>query len=250
MENYQIPQAPTYSQPVTQPITQSAQAPQSAMPSASAVNIVIQNPSASPMGPAPSYPCYPSNYYMQQPVYNMVPNNAYPAAAPVAAPAVQPETSVPVAAAPIDKQETKTEEKTEKKSDKTKNVVQLTDEYIKTLENYLRNPSKDIRIMGAKELSKRFSEDDSRKNDRALNSLLNLVLQDKAGDVRFLGLAIVNGGLAQGDETTAKILQNMQSSQSVYGQDALVASEALLKMAGNVVKVPDNSPDKPEKKSE
>ncbi len=240
MDNYQIPQSSVYNQPVTQPITQSATPGQSGVPTASGVNIIIQNPTANA---APNYPCYPANYYMQQPIYNMPPQNAYPPATPVAPQA----PTVPVAAAPIEKEETKTEEK---KSDKTKDVVQLTDEYIKTLENYLRNPNKDIRMMGAKELSKRFAEDKTRRNDRALNALLNLVLQDKATDVRALGLAISTGGLAQGDENTVKILQNMQASDKGYGQDALLASDALLKMSGTTVKIPDDSPDKSEKKSE
>ena len=241
MDNYQIPQNPVYNQPVTQPITQSTPANQSGNPSASAVNIIIQNPTANP---APSFPSYPSNYYMQQPVYNMLPNNAYPQATP----AVQtPAPAAPVAAAPIEKEETSPAKTEEKKSDKTKKVVQLTDDYIKSLENYLRTPNKDVRLMAAKELSKRFSEDDSRRGDKALNSLLNLVLQDKASDVRALGLAIANAGLAQGDETTATILKNMQSSDSGYGQDALMATNALLKMAGNIVEIPDNSPDKKEK---
>lgn len=242
MDNVQIPQQNTYVQPVAQqPVTQPVQAaaPQSGMPTASAVNIVIQNPTANA---APNYPCYPANYYTQQPSYNMIPNNAYPQAAPA------PQSAQPAAAAPIE--ETKKEEKTEeKKPAKTKNVVQLTDDYIKTLENYLRNPNKDIRMMGAKELSKRFEEDDSRRDDKALNALLNLVLQDQSSGIRMMGLALANSGLAQGDETTVKLLQDMQKSQSSYGQDALTASEALLKMSGTTVKVPDNSPDK-EKKSE
>lgn len=259
MENYQVQQPQIYPQQaqqqpvaqqnyVQQPITNAAPA-QTAGPSASGVNIIIHNPTANP---APNYlpTAYPSNYYLQQPVYNMYPNNGYPQAQPAtqatapvaAAPVSEPE---PQAAAPVSKDDaSKTEEK---KNGKTKNVVQLTDEYIKTLENYLRNPNKEIRMMGAKELSKRFTEDDSRKGDKALNALLNLVLQDKSSDVRFLGLAIVNGGLAQGDSTTINILQNMQNSQTSYGQDALTATEALLKMSGNTIKVPDNSPDKPEK---
>lgn len=257
MDNYQVPQSNIYApsamqqpiQPVApQAVSQPVQpaATQGASPTASAVNIIIQNPTANP---APAYPAYPANYYMQQPVYNMMPNNAYPQAAP--APQAAAPVVAPVAAAPMEKEAEKTEEKSdEKKPAKTKNVVQLTDDYIKTLENYLRNPNKDIRMMGAKELSKRFTEDDSRKNDKALNSLLNLVLQDKASDVRLLGLAMANGGLAQGDETTVQILQNMQNSQSAFGQDALTATDALLKMSGTTVKIPDNSPDKPEKKSE
>lgn len=256
MENYQVPQSNIYSQsamqqpiqPVAQQAVSQPAATQGGSPTASGVNIIIQNPTVNP-APAPTQ-AYPSNYYMQQPVYNMLPNNAYQQPAPQpAAPAPQP--AAPIASAPIEKEEKKAEEKSDdKKTNKTKNVVQLTDDYIKTLENYLRNPNKDIRMMGAKELSKRFSEDDSRRDDKALNSLLNLVLQDKASDVRLLGLAVANGGLAQGDETTVQILKNMQNSQSAFGQDALMASEALLKMSGTTVKIPDNSPDKSEKKSE
>lgn len=221
---------------------------QSAMPSASAVNIVIQNPTANP----PS--CYPSNYYTQPPIYNVGPINPYAtntvnnnAAAPVANTNNDSDVKT-LAAAPIEKPKESTEEETKTKNKKTKEVVQLTDDYIKTLENYLRNPNKDVRLMGAKELSKRFSEDDSRRDDKALNSLLDLVLQDKAQEIRFLGLAMVNGGLAQGDETTVQLLKGMQNSSSVYGQDSLTAADALLKMSGTKIKIPDNSPDKPEKK--
>lgn len=248
MENYQLPQSNIYAQsamqqpiqPVApQAVTQPA-AP-SGSPTASAVNIIIQNPTANP---APAYPSYPANYYMQQPIYNMAPNNAYPQAAPVAQPV--PQAAAPVSAAPIEKEVVKPEETEEKKTGKTKNVVQLTDDYIKSLENYLRDPKKDVRVMAAKELSKRFTEDDSRKNDAALNSLLNLVIQDKAVEIRSLGLALLSGRLAQGDETTVKILKEMQNSKEAYGQDALSATDALLKMSGEIVKIPDNSPDKPE----
>ena len=72
-------------------------------------------------------------------------------------------------------------------------IVQLTDDYIKTLENYLNSQDKEVRLMGAKEVVARLMEDESRKDDKALNAL------------------------------------------SGYGQDALLASNILLKMAGKTV---------------
>lgn len=249
MDNYQVAPTPISTQPVQttyqQPQTTQVQ---SAYPTTSAVNIIIQNPTASPNpggSVIPAMPCYPPNYYTQNPTYNVnnPPNNqTINNATTQTAPAVQP-VQQEVAAAPIEKKEDKSEG-----SKKTKEVVELTDDYIKTLENYLRNPNKEIRIMGAKELSKRFEEDDSRRSDKALNSLLNLTLQDKSQAVRSIGLAIANGGLAQGDNKTVEVLKGMQSSSNSYGQDALVAAESLLKMSGGKVKIPDDSPDKKDKK--
>lgn len=259
MDNYQVSQAQPYPQQVQTAYQPQAAQTQSAVPTTSGVNIIIQNPTASPNAGGyqnPIMPCYPSNYYTQQPVYNMGGNTSYSTqtinpvqnqttnnsstqAAPVT-PAPAPEKVEE--AAPVEKKEEKKE-----KSDKTKEVVQLTDDYIKTLENYLRNSNKEVRIMGAKELSKRFEEDKSRKNDRALNSLLNLTLQDKSQAIRSIGLAITSGGLAQGDSKTVELLKGMQSSSNSHGQDALIAAESLLKMSGEKVKIPDDSPAKKEK---
>ena len=103
--------------------------------------------------------------------------------------------------------------------------------------------------MGAKELLKRFKEDDSRKNDPALNSLLNLALQDPSQSVRFIGLTVLNCGYAQGDKTTIDLLKELQNSTNSYNQDAGEAKEILLKMAGNKINVTTNDvEEKPKKK--
>ncbi len=234
MDNYNVTQPQVYT---PQPQT-TAHTTQQASPTAAGVNIIIQNPT---VNPANSMPCYPSNYYTQSPIYNVAPPNAYQQTT-AATPVTQEQQPVP--AAPVKKDEEKTEEK---KNEKTKEVVKLTDDYIKTLENYLRSSDRTVRQMGAKELVKRFEEDDSRKNDAALNSLLNLALQDPAGEIRLMALSVLGGGKAQGDDKTVQLLKTMQNSKDTYGQDALSATEALLAMSGEKVKIPDNSPDKPKK---
>lgn len=138
----------------------------------------------------------------------------------------------------------KVQENQTNKDKPTKDIVLLTDEYIKTLENYIRNDNPDIKLMGAKELMKRFREDESRKNDPALTSLLNLVLQSKYSPVKMVGLSILNGGWAQGDALTQQLLAQIQQSSSGYGLDALDAANAALKTAGKTVKVIDNNPPK------
>lgn len=127
---------------------------------------------------------------------------------------------------------------------KTKDIVLLTDDYIKTLENYIRNDNPDIKLMGAKELMKRFREDETRKNDPALTSLLNLTLQSKYSPVKMVGMGILQGGWAQGDAFTQQLLAQIQQSNSGYGLDALDAANAALKTAGKTVKVVDNTPQK------
>ncbi len=127
---------------------------------------------------------------------------------------------------------------------KTKDIVLLTDDYIRTLENYIRNDNPDIKLMGAKELMKRFREDESRKNDPALTSLLNLTLQSQYSPVKMVGLGILQGGWAQGDALTQQLLAQIQQSESGYGMDALNAANAALKTAGKTVKVIDNNPPK------
>ena len=129
-----------------------------------------------------------------------------------------------------------------------KDIVLLTDEYIKTLENYIRNDNPDIKLMGAKELMKRFREDESRKNDPALTSLLNLTLQSRYSTVKAVGLGIIKNGWAQGDQFTQQLLSQIQQSNTGYGLDALDAAEAALKSAGKTIKVVDNNPPKSKEK--
>lgn len=176
---------------------------------------------------------YDKNYYI---------NNLAQPAQPVQQ---QQTPTVPVAA-------TKINEQKDDKDLPKKDIVLLTDDYIRTLENYIRNDNPDIKLMGAKELMKRFREDDSRKNDPALTSLLNLTLQSKYSPVKMVGMGIIQGGWAQGDELTQHLLAQIQQSNSGYGLDALDAANAALKTAGKTIKVVDNNPPKPksEKKSD
>lgn len=194
-------------------------------PNYAGVNIQIFNPSVSTPGApspvynvnAPSYGtnqpqsngCYPPNYYTQQ--FN------------------QPAASQPTATA------TETDKKEETKKTEKRNIVQLTDEYIKTLENYLNSQDKEVRMMGAKEVIARLQEDDSRKDDLALTALVNKMLQDPYQPVKMLALGILDSRQCTGNDFTVGLLQNMQADKTGYGQDAKSATEILLKMAGKTV---------------
>ena len=126
-------------------------------------------------------------------------------------------------------------------------IVQLTDDYIKTLENYLNNPNAKVREMAIKEVMERFKEHKSRYTDIALTNLLNKALQDKAKTVRFVALATLDSEFARGDNLTVDILNKMQSSSAVYGEDAILAADILLKMSRRQVEVTVPGP-KPESK--
>lgn len=190
------------------------------VPNYSGVNIQIFNPSVTPPGAtapvynvnAPNYGtnsangCYPSGYYTNNWGQSGIAN--------------QSSTN----------QTTSSDKKTEKRE-----VVQLTDEYIKNLENYLNSQDKEIRMMGAKEVVARLEEDSKRKDDKALNALVNKMLQDPHTPIRVLAMSALNSRIVTGDEFTVNVLQQMQNSSSGYGQDALQASEILLKMSGQKV---------------
>lgn len=203
------------------------------VPNYSGVNIQIFNPSVTAPGGtaasstvnAPNYstnPCaYPANYYTQ--------NLAQPV------PVVQPIKE--------------TGKKTEKRE-----IVQLTDDYIKNLENSLNSYDAEVRAKGAKEVVQRFEEDKSRRNDPALNALVNKMLQDPSYKVRFFALAALNSRSASGDEKTKSLLKNLQQKQTQSEnekEDALMASGILLKMSSNLVdkefEVQDNKKSKGEK---
>lgn len=205
-------------------------------PSVGAVNIQIYNPTANPQPgfyqPVACNP-YPCNYN------NMIYQNPYPAPSDYNNGQINPNMNQSlnvnnnqngVAAQGEGDEGKKTEEKKDDKDKKPK--VALTDDYIKTLENYLNSQDKKIRLMGAKELFERFREDETRKNDAALTALLNKTLQDPAETVKFLALTALDTGYATGNDETAQILTQMQSSDSSYGEDAALASRILLKMSG------------------
>jgi len=201
------------------------------VPNYSGVNIQIFNPSVAAPGAnvpasninATNYatmPAYPQNYYTQ--------NFSQP---PIPAP-IQPQTSEP------------TKKKTEKRE-----IVQLTDDYIKTLEGYLNNSNKEVRLMGAKEVLSRLQEDDSRKNDIGLNALVNKMLQDPHQPIKFIAMAALESRVANGNDTSKTLLQSIQQQKTAYGEDSLKASNILLKMSGNTVKKEFEVQEKPEKES-
>ena len=197
------------------------------VPNYSGVNIQIFNPSVTPPGAtppvynvnAPSYQMggqgqsYPANYYTQQFNPNQGLNSAHNATTTT----------------------TTTNTTVEPKKTEKRKVVQLTDDYIRNLENYLNSQDKELRFMGAKEVVARLEEDESRKDDKALNALINKMLQDPYQKVRFLAMAALQSKMASGDPLTVQLLTNIQNSPSGYGQDSLLASDILLKMAGQTV---------------
>ena len=153
--------------------------------------------------------------------------------------------------------ETKDSETVQSNKHKEKrDVVELTDNYIKTLENYLNSQDLEVRKMGAREVVNRLEEDPSRKDDPALTALVNKMLQDPSVAIRAVALSIVESQTLHGNDLTASILQKMQTSKDGFGQDAIQASSALLKMAGKTVEkeveVPNkkSAPKQEDKKSE
>ena len=206
---------------------------------ASGVNIYIYNPSA--IGG-------PTSNSTANATYAMPGSEQQPAQAIAQTPleigrdAVNPEQNMTIANTPI----SKVNDNTDNNNQKTKNIVELTDSYIKTLESYLKSPDKQIRQGGIKEVIKRFEEDDSRYTDPALTALLNIALLDPDASNRLLAISVVAGGQAHGDENTVQLLKQCEQSDKLYGQEALLASKALLKTAETRQTVIDNSPNKKE----
>ena len=198
-------------------------------PSVGAVNIQIYNPTANPQGFCQPYPYNYNNMFQQQMMQPIQPSQ-------YASNSINPSMNQTmnldnnqngIAAQGDGSDGKKTEEKKENKP-----KVALTDDYIKTLENYLNSQDTRVRLMGAKELFDRFKEDETRKDDAALTALLNKTLQDPAETVKFLALTALDAGYATGNDETAQILTQMQSSNSSYGEDAALATQILLKMSG------------------
>ncbi len=237
---------------------------QSAPPSYAGVNIQIYNPSVgipniNPTGNMPVYQglpgmAYPSNYYTQQfgppggitaqggQGGNAVVNNTI--GTTPAGGGVQTTKTTENTTKETTENSTKTDDK--KKTEKRK-IVELTDEYIKNLENYLNSQDKEVRMMGAKEVVARLQEDDSRKDDPALTALINKMLQDPSQQIRVLALSMLDSRICTGNDYTVNVLKKMQNSTSGYGQDAAQATNILLKMSGNIIEkefeVPENKTD-------
>lgn len=223
------PQPQPCQAPMPQPQAQASQAGQGQsvqVPNYSGVNIQIFNPSVTPpggtapvynvnapnYGSTPSNGCYPSGYYTNNWANG---NNG--------AKNLSNTTS------------NSTENKTTDKKTEKREIVQLTDDYIRNLENYLNSQDKEVRMMGAKEVIARLEEDNSRKDDKALNALVNKMLQDPYTPVRILALSALDSRVVTGDDFTVGVLKQMQNSTGGYGQDAMQATNVLLKMSGQKV---------------
>ena len=232
-------QAPQTCQQI-QPQSQGTQGQNVQVPNYSGVNIQIFNPSVTPPGAtapvynvnAPNYGgtpangCYPSNYYTSQFADGVNGKQGVDANSNGA----NGQTN-----ATNNSTTNSTENKTTDKKTEKREIVQLTDEYIKNLENYLNSQDKEVRMMGAKEVIARLEEDNSRKDDKALNALVNKMLQDPYTPIRILALSALDSRAVTGDELTVGLLKQMQNSQGGYGQDAIQATETLLKMSGQKV---------------
>jgi len=178
----------------------------------------------------PALPLYPQNYnnmIQQQPLKNALNKQADK---PLLQKTPNPEIN---GALDSETKEASKEEKTQDKKDKDKKTkTLLTDDYIKSLENYLDNDNPQIRLIGVKELLERFKEDDNRKSHPSLTPLLNKALRDSSASVRFLALTALQIGYATGNDETISILKEIQSTnQDKFGQDSILASEILLKLS-------------------
>lgn len=112
-------------------------------------------------------------------------------------------------------------------------IVTLTDEYIKSLENYLNNQNTEIRVMAAKEILTRLDEDKTRHDDAALNALLNKMLQDPQKLVRIAALSAFSSGLASGNDYTVQLLNNIQQNPDSEKEDVVEAANILLKFSAD-----------------
>ena len=191
---------------------------------ASGVNIYIYNPSALGGGGA----C-PAPVVNAQPQGNMPAQTQAIPAAPINADSNN--QSQPIANTPIN-------DNKDKNDKKLKPIVELTDDYIKKLESYLKSPEKDMRKAGIVELIKRFEEDQSRHDDPALTALLNIALMDPVPNNRQLAMSVISSGGASGDNNTAALLKNLTSSDKVYGQEAKMAGETMLNVNNSKTFVP------------
>lgn len=259
-QNYYVPQTQSQVQQAQTVQNQYAAQPQAQQPqnvqvpaSMSGVNIQIFNPSVTPPGATPptynvNAPCYPSNYYTN-PMGAGAMNGAGQTGNGGNGSAIGANTGSEKNSETNKTSETETKDgkKTEKKK-----VVQLTDDYIRNLENYLNSQEKDIRLSAAKEVYSRLEEDPSRKDDKALTALINKMLQDPSEEIRVLAMAALQGRIVTGDDFTVGVLTRMQNDKAHYGMDAVDASKILLKMSGQQVEkeVPVTETSKKKEKTE
>lgn len=249
-----VPQAPTMAPQVNVTTPQGVTAPIYQYPTmslynadpnskqqTSGVNIIINNPSGAgngvyyPMGYPPCCCNHGATINNSPSFVNNVPSSS---PAPLQSPAAPQE---PMAQVPLSATSTATDTTDNKKA--KKEVVQITDEYVKSIESYLRSPDKDIRQMGITDLIKRFEEDSSRYNHPALTALLNIALQDPSVHNRIMAMTPIATESANGNQETSELLQKIidtakakekdsnGNKSPIYIEEAKMAQEALLKTA-------------------
>ena len=175
----------------------------------------------------PNLPLYPANYNN---MFNNQPNIPYQNSNALKAneqPNLLEKTSNSNEASKADEAN-----KTDKKDDEAKKIVPLTDDYIKTLEKYLNDANPKVRLIGANDLMERFKEDENRKDNPSLISLLNKILKDPSVTIRFVGLLIMQLGYSVGNEETIQILKQLQqANKDKTGEEQLMISKILLQLA-------------------
>lgn len=140
----------------------------------------------------------------------------------------------------------------EKPKTEKREIVELTDDYIRNLGNYLSDTKNEkVRIMAANEVLMRLQEDPSRRDNPALNALLNQMLQDRCEAVKFAAIAALKSRVATGNDKTVEIVksiqQNKKSKNGLGKENAMEASDTLLKMSGNVIEKEFEVKDQPQK---
>lgn len=174
---------------------------------------------------------YPPNQVMQQPLPPPPPQpqpvqpqpQPAPPPPPAQPPAPQPEKAP---------EEKKPEEKKEEPKTEPKKIGNIPESLIAAIDKGLSNPNTEVRIKAATKLLKTFEENPDSKDHPALLVLLNRTLKDPHQNVRLFGEIILKTGAADGDITTQNVLTDMTGSTKAFGQDALMANDILLDIAG------------------
>ena len=97
-----------------------------------------------------------------------------------------------------------------------KRVTVLTDELIQKYDQMLGDQNKELREYAASEVIKRLQEDKTRFNDEGLNVLVNKMLVDPYDrKVRQRGINAISLELAQGNQDTKQILENLSNDPNI-----------------------------------
>ncbi len=204
---------------------------------ASGVNIIINNPAGYTQGGASAMPYYP--YYQTPQIINNIPQQAPPTV----------NNNFDAPQSPIANTSIAGEDNAKKAAGKTKRITDIDDNYIKTLESYLKSNEKEQRRQGITQLIKLCEEATDRYDNPALIALANIALQDPDRANRILAMTPLASGTLNGDDNTRQLLTKLASASPdeigttsvLRQQEAEIANEALLSIARKTQEVPDYS---------